>query len=238
MDTKFVLHDVPVTERPRERFHNRGALAVSSHELLAIALSTGYKNRSVITVAQDLLSRFKTLSGIESAAIEELSAVPGIGLAKAVRLKAAIELGKRYSMERNLATAPTMLNSEEAFSLALYYLKGKMQEQILLFCLNVRGVLIGEPETISIGILDASCVHAREIFKRAIQKSAAGIILAHNHPSGNAEPSDADIESTKSLCKAGHIIGIDLVDHIVVADANHVSIRERHPNLFTENLSA
>jgi DNA repair protein RadC len=236
MDIRFAIHDVPVTERPRERFQNRGALAVSSNELLAISITTGYRNRSVIMVAEDLLSRFKSLAGIESAALEEISAVPGIGMAKAIRIKAAIELGKRYALERNIATAPSILNSDEAFSLALYFLKGKMQEHLLLFCLNVRGMLIGEPETICIGILDASCIHPREIFKRAIQKSAAGILLAHNHPSGNAEPSDADIQSTKNLCQAGQIIGIGLVDHIVVADATHVSIRERYPDLFSENL--
>lgn len=238
MDFRFAIQDVPVAERPRERFQNRGALAVSSNELLAIAIMTGYKNRSAIAVAEDLLARFKSLSGIESAAIEELSSVCGIGLAKAVRIKAAIELGKRFALERDPAIAPTMLNSEQAFSLASYYLKGKMQEHLLLFCLNVRGMLVGEPEIVCIGILDASCIHPREIFKRAIQKSAAGIVLAHNHPSGNAEPSDADIESTRNLCQAGQIIGIGLVDHVVVADSSHVSIRERFPKLFSENLGS
>ncbi len=235
MAFQYAIQDVPIMERPRERFQNRGAFAVSSSELLAIAITTGMKGRSGITIAEDLLTHFKSLSGVEAAAIEELATIPGIGLAKAIRIKAAIELGKRFALERNTPYAPVMLNSEQAFSIASYYLKGKMQEHLLLFCLNVRGMLIGDPEVICIGILDASCIHPREIFKRAIQKSAAGILLAHNHPSGSAEPSAADIESTKSLCLAGQLMGIGLLDHIVVADSCHISIRELHPELFSGN---
>lgn len=232
MSFQYAIHDVPVSERPRERFRNRGAFAVSSAELLAIALDTGCKGRSGITVAEDLLMQFHNLSAIEAASVEELSAISGIGITKAIRIKAAIELGNRFALERHISSASTVLNSEQAFKVASYYLKGKMQEHLLLFCLNVRGVVMGEPEVISIGILDASCVHPREVFRRAIQKSAAGVLLAHNHPSGSAEPSDADIESTRSLCRAGDLIGISLLDHVVISDMGHVSIRKRHPELF------
>jgi DNA repair protein RadC len=227
-----MVRDLPPLERPRERFDLRGAEAVSLQELIAISLNNGYKNKSAITIAEDLLSRFKSLNGIDSASIADLSGVLGVGYAKAVRLKAAIELGKRFVVE-SAALGASIMNSQQAFAIASYYLKGKMQEYLLLFCLNVRGGLIDEPEVISIGILDASCIHPREIFKKAIQKSAARIVLAHNHPSGSIEPSEADLQTTHHLYQAGMIMGIELTDHIITAGTEFCSLREQHPKLFS-----
>lgn len=227
-----MVRDLPVLERPRERFDLRGPGAVSLQELIAISINNGFKKKSALTIAEDLLSQFKSLNGIDAATISELSSVPGVGYAKAIGLKAAIELGKRFVHE-SASEGASIMNSQQAFAIASYYLKGKMQEYLLLFSLNVRGGLIDEPEVISIGILDASCIHPREIFKKAIQKSAARIVLAHNHPSGSVQPSAADLQTTHHLYQAGTIMGIELADHIIIAGTQFCSLREQHAELFS-----
>lgn len=227
------VRDIPVSERPRERLALKGAASLSLQELFAIVINQGSKDNSSLDISSAMLRSFGSLQRIASAAPDELQTVSGIGLAKALQIQAAVEIGKRFYAERG-ADIGTILDTEQAFELASYYLKGKMREHLLLFSLNVRGALIAQPDIVSIGTLDASCVHPREIFGAAIGRNAARVLLAHNHPSGNPDPSDADLAVTSQLCQAGEIMGIAVIDHIIVGDGKHRSLRQSNPELFRQ----
>jgi len=232
MEAVLKLSNLPKKERPRERFELKGSSAVSLRELLAISINNGNKQNSALDIADKMLSDFGALEEIDKASIAKLCSCAGIGYAKAIRIKAALELGKRFYAEQG-RIRESIFDSAQAFQIASYYLKGKMQEHLLLFCLNVRGGLISEPDIVSMGILDASCIHPREIFKKAIEKCAARILLAHNHPSGSSDPSAEDLHTTSIVYKAGTLLGIELIDHLVVAGNSFCSIREFDADLFS-----
>jgi len=232
---QFTLRDLPVRERPRERLRSLGASSLSVQELLSIILSNGGKSGSVHAITNELLRRYQNLESLDCASIDELRQIKGVGQVKAIQIKAAVELGKRLHLEQQLESAGQILTSEDAFRLAEYYLKNKKKEHLLLFCLDVHGKLIGRPETVSVGLLDCSLVHPREIFNQAVRSSAAKIILVHNHPSGSAVPSPQDLEVTRQIYRAGIIMGIDLLDHIVLGAGEYTSIRQDHGELFAPN---
>jgi DNA repair protein RadC len=223
----FTVHDLPSYERPRERLLKLGPEALSAQEILALVLGSGIAGESVIITAQRLLSEFGNLSGIANASIEELSKVKGIGVAKATQLQASFELAKRleesYLYEREGKTVRT---PEDAVKRVKSRLRGKKKEHFLVLLLNTRNQLITTSE-ISIGSLDTSIVHPREVFKEAISASASSCIFIHNHPSGDPTPSLDDIELTKRLIEAGGIVGIDVRDHIIITDKDFISLRER-----------
>lgn len=220
----FTIHDLPKSERPRERLQQHGAEALSSQEILALILGRGIKGESVMVTAQRLLSAFGNVKNISEASIEELSAVKGIGPAKASQLKASFELAKRKDEHNGEQIA--VRSHQDVIKLVKQQLKGKKKEQFLILCLDTRNNLI-KISTISTGTLDTSLVHPREVFKEAIQSLSSSIILIHNHPSGNPEPSDADIDITKRILETGKIVGIDVLDHIIVADNNSFSFKEK-----------
>jgi len=220
----FTIHDLPISERPRERLQKFGVEALSAQEILALILGRGIAGESVIVTAQRLLSQFGNLKGIASASVEELSQVKGIGIAKAAQIKAAFELANRLVGYSETGKKPVVKTPEDVVSLVAGRLKGKKKEHFLVLSLDTRNQLIKVSE-ISVGSLDTSIVHPREVFKEAISASAASVIFVHNHPSGDPEASADDIELTKRLTQAGEIVGIDVLDHIIIGDKQHLSLK-------------
>jgi len=220
----FTIRDLPLSERPRERLQKLGVEALSAQEILAVILGRGIAGESVMVTAQRLLSHFGNLKGLASASVEELSQVRGIGLAKAAQIKAAFELANRVEGYTEAEDKPIVKTPEDVASLVRGRLKGKKKEHFLALLLDTRNRLIKVAE-IAIGSLDASIVHPREVFKEAISASAASVIFAHNHPSGITEASEDDIKLTKRLVKAGEIVGIDVLDHIIIGDKDYLSLK-------------
>ncbi len=224
VEKSFTIHDLPVSERPRERLQKLGAEALSAQEILALLLGRGISGESVMVTAQRLLSKFGNLKGISGATVEELSCVKGIGLAKASQIKAAFELANRLEGSLDTVGHPVIKTPEEAFALVHVRLKGKKKEHFLAILLDTRNQLIKVAE-ISIGSLDTSIVHPREVFKEAISGSAASVIFVHNHPSGNVEASEDDVKLTKRLAEVGGLMGIDVLDHVIVGEKDFRSLK-------------
>ncbi len=223
MKDSFTVRDLPPAERPRERLVQLGPEALSAQEILALILGRGVRGESVMVTAQKLLSKFGSLHGIADSSIEELSEINGIGLAKATQLKAAFELGRR--LERAPREGKAQVKSpEDVVSAVGSMLKGKKREHFLTLLLDTRNRLI-RVATISMGSLDSSVVHPREVFKEAISASAASVIFVHNHPSGDPEPSEDDIELTRRLVEAGRVLGIVVLDHVIVGDGAYLSLK-------------
>jgi DNA repair protein RadC len=214
-DSSFTVRDLPRQERPRERLQKFGPEALSAQELLALVIGRGIPKKSVMSIAQELLVRFGNVRAISQATIEELSQIRGIGLAKAAQIKACFELGKREELEPELKNF-NIKDPESVVRAIRASIKDKAKEHFKLILLNPRNKIIGI-STISIGTLNASLVHPREVFKDAIMHSAASVVLAHNHPSGDPEPSEDDLTITKRLIEAGKILGIEVLDHIIIA---------------------
>lgn len=202
-----------------------GAQALSHAELLAILLRTGTRRESAITIAQRILGQSGGLRGLADSGVEELVEIKGVGPAKAVQLKAAIELGRRMSASR-LSETVVIRSPQDAAELLTEQLRYLQKEHFVCLFLNTKNHVIAQ-ETLSIGSLNASIVHPREVFRAAIKYSSASIVCAHNHPSGDPSPSPEDIAITKRLVESGQIIGIDVLDHIVVGDGRFVSLKEQ-----------
>ncbi len=224
MKKSFTIHDLPISERPRERLQKLGVEALSAQEILALILGRGIAGESVMVTAQRLLSQFGNLRGIANASVEELSQVKGIGLAKASQLKAAFELANRLEGYGEAGDKPLVKTPEEVVNLVKSRLKGKKKEYFLALLLDTRNQLIKVSE-ISVGSLDSNIVHPREVFKEAISASAASVIFVHNHPSGDPTASEDDIKLTKRLAEAGEIVGIDVLDHIIIGDKIYLSLK-------------
>jgi DNA repair protein RadC len=227
MTKSFTIHDLPFSERPRERLLKLGTEALSSQEILALILGRGTKGESVMLTAQKLLSKFGNLRNIASASVEELTQLKGIGPAKAAQIKAAFEFSKRLEDSFNQGLKTTVKSPEDAVKSAKSQLKSKKKEHFLVLSLDTRNHLINT-HTISIGSLDSSIVHPREVFKEAISSCAASVIFAHNHPSGDPTPSEDDIKLTRRLMEAGEILGIEVLDHIIVCDRDYLSMKARN----------
>ena len=220
----FTIRDLPRAERPRERLQKHGAEALSSQELIALLLGRGIKGESVMVTAQRLLSAFGNIKNLSEASIEELSAIKGIGLAKAAQIKSAFELARRKD-DHDYAKI-SVKSHQDVVKLVREKLKDKKKEHFLILCLDTKNNL-KKISTVSTGTLDTNLVHPREVFKEAFQSLASSIILVHNHPSGNPEPSEADMEITKRILETGKIVGIDVLDHIIIADNKSFSFKEK-----------
>lgn len=222
----FTIRDLPASERPRERLRRFGAEALSAQELLALILGRGFPGESVMVTAQRLLSKFGNIKAISEASLEELSKVRGMGLAKAAQIKAAFELGRRGEIELIKFSQKPIEYSEDVVKIIAKDLKDKKKEHCRAILLNSRNQVINVVE-VSIGSLNANIVHPREVFKEAIRASAASIILIHNHPSGDLRPSNDDLELTKRLIKAGKLLGINVLDHIIISREGFLSFKRK-----------
>lgn len=217
---------MPEEERPREKLILYGVSSLSNPELLAILLQSGFKNESALTLGSRVLSmNIQGINSLVDVTVEELKEIKGIGNAKASQIIAAIEFGKRITLSKanilGKVSSPQMV--ADYFERELMHLK---KEKFISVFLNTKN-MITSYETISIGSLNASIVHPREVFNRAIRKSAASIILIHNHPSGNPKPSNEDKSITKRLCEVGRIVGIQVLDHIIISSGGYFSFKEQ-----------
>lgn len=221
----YLLRDLPHEERPRERMMHYGASALSHAELLAILLRTGSRQESAVHLAQKVINQVGSIRNLVDISIDELTQIKGIGHAKAVQLKAGIELGQRLARTR--IGEPVIIRSpRDAADLLSEQLRYLQKEHFVCLFLNTKNHIIAQ-ETLSIGSLNASIVHPREVFRAAMKCSSASIICAHNHPSGDPTPSPEDISITARLVEAGQIVGIDVLDHLVIGDGAFVSLKEQ-----------
>lgn len=221
---QLMVRDYPLEERPRERLIKEGADKLSNQELLAILLRTGTKNESVLQLASRVLKEVQSIRRLTEASIEELTSIKGIGLAKAVQIKAGVELGRRVAQKR--AEMFTISSPQDVADYLMEILSLEQQEKFYCLYLNTKNQIIYE-KTVFIGSLNASIVHPREVYKEAIKQSAASIIVAHNHPSGDPTPSREDIQVTQRLVSAGEILGIECLDHLIIGDGQFVSLKEK-----------
>jgi len=224
MAKSFTIRDLPKEERPRERLVKFGEQNLSAQELLQIILGRGIAGESIAVTAQKLLSHFGDLEKLSEASIEELSSIKGIGLAKAAQIKAACEIGRRISTQTSSYKSKELTNPEKVFKLMKSKLRNYHKEHFYMISLNARNATISE---VSIGTLDTSLVHPREIFSEAIKNKAASVIFVHNHPSGDPNPSEDDLSITKKLVKAGEILGIAVADHIIITQNNYFSLKAK-----------
>lgn len=221
----FTIKELPEEERPREKLLKYGEENLSDAELLAIILRVGIKNHTAISLAHQILNNNdQGLRYFVNAPVEELKKVKGIGMAKATQIKAAIELGRRLSVECPInRSIKSPLDIVEYLMEDMRYL---LQEHFKVVLLNTKNKIISI-EKITIGTVNASLVHPREVFKSAIKKSCTAMILVHNHPSGDPSPSAEDKGITKRLIEAGGIIGIDVLDHVIIGDGRYISFKEK-----------
>jgi DNA repair protein RadC len=221
----LMIRDLAVEDRPRERLVSVGPRALSTAELLAINLRVGSKGTSALRLAEQLLARFDGLPGLARASINELETVKGMGPAKAVNIKAALEMGRRL-----LAATPTerpkVSSPADAANLLMSEMMFLEQEHLRVILLNTRNEVLGIP-TIYQGSLNTSVVRIAEIFREAIRANAAAVIVAHNHPSGDPAPSPEDINVTRQMVKAGSLLDISVLDHIIIGHRRYVSLKER-----------
>ncbi len=221
----LMIRDVHMADRPRERLIRQGPESLSNQELIAILLRTGTKQESVLHLANRVLTFFEQIQELKNATLEEMMSVKGIGEAKAVQLLAAVELGRRLAQQQTNEKF-TIRSPKDAATYLMPDMVSLQQEHFVVLFLNVKNQILHK-QTIFIGSLNASIVHPREIFREAVKRSAASIICAHNHPSGNPTPSAEDIDVTKRLLEAGKLMGIELLDHVIIGDHQFISLKEK-----------
>jgi DNA repair protein RadC len=214
----------PKKERPRERLLQQGPQPLTEAELLGILIGKGTRKKTAIDLARELLDQYESLQKLFSRSPSELMKIKGIGSAKAATLSAAFELVRRIQSQKNIATASFRRSSDVA-NHYLPLMRDLRKEVFKVLLLNRANRLIKEV-TISEGTLEASLVHPRDVFREALLEPAAGVILIHNHPSGNPSPSEEDLRITKQLVEAGRLLGIKVYDHIILAGENHRSLAE------------
>lgn len=217
------IKDLPEDIRPRERLLKEGAEALSDIEILAILLRTGSREATALDLASMIMSRFENLRRLLGATVEELGEIKGVGPAKACQIKAALELGRRtaqYSDQpRRVIKTP-----DDAAALVMEEMRHFDREHFRAILLNTKNQVIGT-DKVSVGTLNSSVVHPRELFRNAIKRGAASVILLHNHPSGDPAPSREDKDITHGVMEAGKIIGIEVLDHIIIGDNKFISLK-------------
>jgi DNA repair protein RadC len=220
------VKELPIDDRPREKLMLRGVQSLSDAELIAILLRTGTKGKSVIQLAQELVQKTGGLNNLSSQTSDAVQKYLGIGKDKAATLLAAFEIGRRADAQKKLFSLKKVTSPNDVASVFIPLLRDKVKEEFYVICLNTAGK-INKYELISVGSLNSSVVHPREVFKVAIENNSANIILLHNHPSGNTEPSSEDILITKKMMDAGKLMDIQVFDHIIIAGNKFTSLVEK-----------
>lgn len=225
-EEKLFIREMPEDCLPRERLEVVGEKALSNQELLAILLRTGSKNTNVMEVASKFLNYFNHLYELKNATVTEMMEIKGIGRIKAIELRAAIEFGYRIQQSTQLKLGKVSSSYQIAQNL-IYELQDFQQEHLVCLYLNTKNEVIKQ-ETVFKGSLNQSVAHPREIFRSAVKYSAARLILAHNHPSGNPTPSESDIHFTQRMQECGKMMGIEVLDHIIIGAQVYISMREEN----------
>jgi DNA repair protein RadC len=224
MQDKFLtMQELPLTDRPYEKLEMFGSRALSAAELLAILIGTGFQGSTALDIAQKMLASYDQLQELSTLTLQELSAFRGIGKAKALRIQAAFELGRRSFHQQKQEVNPTIKTTQDVFRLLGEEMGHLDQEELHVLLLDCKCKLIRQIP-LSVGGLNQSFVHPRDVFREAIRSNAAALILVHNHPSGDPTPSRADIKSTRQLKELGDQLGIRLLDHVVIGGDEAVSI--------------
>lgn len=221
----MLMKDIPFEERPRERLLQYGSDVLSHTELLAILLRTGTRHHSVMQLATEILTLSNGIHGLVDMTLGELMSIKGVGEAKAVQLLAGIELGTRLA-QRKAKDDVVIRKPEDAAQLMMNELRHLPKEHFVCLFLNTKNYVIAK-ETMSIGTLNATLVHPRDVFRSAIKHNSASFICLHNHPSGDPAPSQEDISLTARLVETGKLVGIELLDHIIIGDGHYVSLKEQ-----------
>ncbi len=221
----YRIMDLAETDRPRERLAELGPQALSNPELLAILLRVGVRGENAVEMATRLLKDFGGLAGLHRASVVELERAHGIGAAKAAQILAAIELGRRLNSAAP-EERPTIHSPKDAADLVLYEMSGLGQEHLWVLILDTRNRLL-DIKHLYQGSLNSSNVRIGEVFREAILRNAAAIIVAHNHPSGDPSPSPEDVSLTRSLVETGKLLDIQVLDHLVIGGYKFISLKER-----------
>ncbi len=227
MDPQYptAVREMPTEDRPRERLARLGPEALRDAELVAVLFRTGTREQGAVALAEGLIRHFGDLRGLAQASIEELQQVKGVGRVKAIELKAALELGQRLAAHRQ-PERPRIRSAQDIVDLLMPRFKECETEYFKSILLNTKNEVLKVVD-VSKGGLDGTVAAPRDVFRQAVREGAAAVIVAHNHPSGDPEPSPADIRLTKRLAEAGEVVGVPLLDHVVFGDGRHVSMKER-----------
>ena len=219
------VREMPPEERPRERLAKLGAEALRDAELMAVLFRTGTRKSGAVALAEQVLKHYGGLRGVARASVEELTQFNGLGAVKAVEIKAAIELGKRLAVHVEPARVRIRC-ADDVVNLLMVRYKEVEVEQFTVLLLNAKNEVLKTVQ-VSSGGLDATLASPRDVFRQAVRENAAAIIVCHNHPSGDPEPSAEDIALTERLRDAAKILGLRFLDHIVLGDGRHVSLKDR-----------
>lgn len=217
------IKDIPKENRPRERFQKHGSSVLSDGELLAVILQKGTQQENAIDMSNRLISKYG-LNKLSDLSLKELQEINGIGPAKAMQIKALFEFNKRHNLAKR--DGKLIRGAKDVFEYASQRLIAGKQENFMILHLNSKNRVIKD-EIISLGTLNASIIHPREVFRSAIRESAGAIILVHNHPSGNPEPSPEDKDITKKLIEAGDLLNIKVLDHVIIGERDYYSFKEK-----------
>jgi DNA repair protein RadC len=220
------IPDLAIDDRPRERLAAVGAAALSHAELLAILLRVGTKGENAVRLAERLLAEWGGLPGLHRMSHADLCQVKGVGQAKAAQLMAAIELGRRIAVS-SPDERPTISSPADAANLLMYQMSALEQEYLYVILLDTRNRVLGKPLEVYHGSLNTSLIRAGEVFREAVKANAAGLIVAHNHPSGDPSPSPEDVAVTRTLVEAGKLLDVEVLDHLVIGRQRFVSLKER-----------
>jgi len=216
------IKDISLENRPRERLEKKGAASLSDAELLAIILKTGNKEENVIDMSNRLLSKY-SVDKLSSCSLKELQEINGIGKAKASQILALFEFNKRHNLAKQ--NGKPIKSAKDVYEYASSKLNGVDKEHFMILHLDTRNRIIKD-EIVSVGTLNSSLIHPREVFKSAIKESANAVIIVHNHPSGDTDPSQEDNEITERLFDAGELLSIKVLDHVIVGKEGYYSFKD------------
>jgi DNA repair protein RadC len=229
MDSRMKMKDMPAGERPYEKLELMGAEMLSNAELLAIIIKTGNRNETSVDLARRILKQDAGNEGIAflyNMSLEQLKGLYGVGRVKAIQIKALMELSRRISSSRSGAGRPVVKSPDDICNLLMEEMRYLKKEVFKIVLLSTKNNILRQI-SVSVGSLNASIVHPREVFTEVVKCGCSSIILVHNHPSGDPEPSTEDVETTARLVHAGDILGIKVLDHVIIGDGRFISLKEK-----------